>query len=118
MGKHETWQVDYKYVRNHGPETFDILILATDLNVKEPRKSAEHALTLAVDVLAIEEKRELRVVYDVDGNGSSAATQRAAMLIDDYQRQVGYQAYNFGSLEDKTQLIAQIVQELTPLTRE
>ena len=117
-GKHETWQVDYKYVRNHGPEMVNVLILATDLNVKEPRKSAEHALTLAVDVLAIKEKRELRVVYDVDGNGSSAATQRAAMLIDDYQRQVGYRAYNFGSLEDKTQLIAQIVQELTPLIRE
>jgi len=117
-GKHETWQVDYKYVRNHGPETVDVIILATDLNVKEPRKSAEHALTLAVDVLAIEDKRELRVVYDVDGNGSSAAAQRAAMLIDDYQRRVGYRAYNFASLEDKTQLMAQIVQELSPLTRE
>ena len=117
-GKHETWQVDYKYMRNHGPEGVDIIILATDLNVKEPRKSAEHALTLAVDVLAIEEKRELRIVYDFDGNGSSAAAQRAAMLIADYQRQIGYRAYNFGSLEDKTQLMAQIVQELSPLIRE
>jgi len=117
-GKHETWQVDYKYVRNHGPDTVDVLILATDLNVKEPRKSAEHALTLAVDVLAIEDKRELRVVYDVDGNGSSAAAQRAAMLIDDYQRRLRYRAYNFASLEDKAWLMAQIVQELSPLTRE
>lgn len=117
-GKHETWQVDYKYMRNHGPETVDIFILATDLNVKEPRKSAEHTLTLAVDVLAIEDKRELRVVYDIDGNGSSAAAQRAAMIIDDYQRRVGYRAYNFASLEDKAQLMAQIVQELSPLTRE
>lgn len=116
-GKHETWQVDYKYVHNHGAETVDVLILATDLGVKEPRKSVEHALTLAVDVLAIEDKRELRVVYDVDGNGSSAAAQRAAMLIDDYQRRVGYRAYNFANLEDKAQLMTQIVQELSPLTR-
>lgn len=115
-GKHETWQVDYKYVHNHGPETVDVLILATDLGVKEPRKSVEHALTLAVDVLAIEDKRELRVVYDVDGNGSSTAAQRAAMLIDDYQRRVGYRAYNFANLEDKAQLMTQIVQELSPLT--
>jgi hypothetical protein len=117
-GKHETWQVDYRYVRNHGPETVDVLILAADLNVKEPRKSAEHALTLAVDVLAFKDKRELRIVYDIDGNGSSAAAQRAAMLIDDYQRLAGFRAYNFASLEDKAQLMAQIVQELSPLTRE
>ena len=117
-GKHETWQLDYKYVHNHSPKTIDVLILATDLHVKEPRKSAEHALTLAVDVLAIKDSRELRVVYDVDGDGNSNAAKRAALLIDDYQRQVGYRAYNFANLEDKTRLMTQIVQELSPLIRE
>jgi hypothetical protein len=115
-GKHETWQLDYKYVRNHSPKATDVLILATDLNIKEPRKNAEHALTLAFDVLAIKDSRVLRIVYDVDADSDSTAARRAAMLIDDYQQQVGYRAYNFTNLDDKAQLMSQIVQELSPLT--
>jgi len=117
-GKHENWLVDYKYARNSGPQMVDVLIVTTDLNVKEPRKSAEHALTLAFDVLAAEEKRELRIVYDVDGNGSTEAAQRAAMIIDDYKGRIGYHAYNYAKLEDKSQLMALIIQELSPLMKE
>jgi len=115
-GRHEAWSIDYRYARNHGPEAIDVLILAAEFNIKEPRKTAEHALTLAVDILDRGHKRDLRIVYDVDGNESTAAAQRAAMLIDDYQGRVGYRAYNYANLEDRTQLMALIIQELSPLT--
>ena len=66
--------------------------------------------------ILIEESLQ-KLVHLVNEEMDSTAAQRAAMLIDDYQRRVGYQAYNFANLEDKAQLMTQIVQEPSPLTR-
>jgi len=114
-GKHETWVVDYKYVRGRGPKIEDVLIVTADLGGKEPRQKAEHILTLAVDVLDVVDKRDLRVIYDVDGGGSTPAAQRAASLIEDYQHRLRYKAYNFADSQQKAELISATIQDLSPL---
>lgn len=115
-GKRDSWLVDYKYVRKMGPKFEDVLIFTTELNIKEPRKQAEHTLALAIDILAIEDSRNLKVVYSLNGNGESSAAYRAAMLIDDSQALVGYKAYNYADLEHRSQLMASTIQDLTPLS--
>ena len=115
-GRRDSWLVDYKYVRKMGPKYEDVLIFTTELNIKEPRKQAEHALALAIDILAIEDSRNLKVVYSLNGNGESSSAYRAAMLIDDSQGLVGYKAYNYADLEHRSQLMASTIQDLTPLS--
>ncbi len=115
-GRRDSWLVDYKYARKMGAKYEDVLIFTTELNIKEPRKQAEHALALAIDILAIEDSRKLKVVYSLNGNGESSSTYRAAMLIDDSQGLVGYKAYNYADLEHRSQLMASTIQDLTPLS--
>lgn len=114
-GKHETWVIDYKYIHRKGEEAVDILIVTTDLRLREPRQKAEHVLTLAIDILEMQRKPDLRVVYDIDGNGTASAAQRAADLIVDYQHRIGYRAYNYTDSEQKANLRALTLQELSPI---
>lgn len=114
-GKHETWVVDYKYVRSSDKEAVDVIIVTADLGGREPRRKAEHVLTLATDVLDMANKSDLRVVYDLDGNGDRAAALRAAGLIIDYQDKVGYKAYDYSDISQKVELASRTIQELSPL---
>ena len=114
-GKHETWVVDYKYGVGSAMERKDILIVAVDLGHREPRLKAEHVLTLAFDVLQVDHRRDLRVVYDVNGNGTEAPARRAAGIISDYQRRIGYRAYNYAVPEDRTLISSLTTQELSPM---
>lgn len=114
-GRYEVWTVDYKYVSRMIGDPVNVLIVAADLRGREPRLKAEHVVTLANDVLGVDDKRNLRVVYDVDGNASHEAAQRAAAMIRGYQEQIGYQAYNFSDSGQKEALVALTHQELSPL---
>jgi hypothetical protein len=114
-GKHETWLVDYKYVSRKGDEVVDILLVTADLRVQDPREKAEHVLTLAVDVLEAPNKPDLRVVYDLDGDGDSSAAQRVAALLKDYQHRIGYRTYNYGDPQEKAALKELTLQELSPM---
>ena len=64
-GRNLSWLVHYKYARKQGPDIVDVLIVAADLGFKDPRIKAEHVLTLAVDLLESNGRRDLRVVYEV-----------------------------------------------------
>lgn len=114
-GKHEKWVVDYKYVRGRDREAVDVIIVTADLGVREPRRIAEHVLTLAADVLDMARKSDLRVVYDLDGNGDRPAALRAASLITDYQDKFGYKVYDYSDISQKVELVSRTIQELTPL---
>ncbi|MCJ7426778.1 MAG: hypothetical protein MUO17_06615 [Dehalococcoidales bacterium] len=111
-GRNEIWTVDFKYTVKMNGQSTDVIIVTADLKWGEPREKAAHALTLAVDVLGLQERRDLRIVYDLRKNGLSA--QRAARLIEDYQEDIGYRAYNYGDRDVKSRLVTQINQELTP----
>ncbi|NQT71299.1 MAG: hypothetical protein HQ553_00845 [Chloroflexi bacterium] len=114
-GKYEVWTVDYKYVSRTLGEPEDVLIVAADLHGREPRLKAEHVITLANDVLEVDETRHLRVVYDVNGNSTHEPAQRAAAMIQAYQDKIGYQAYDFGDSRQKQALASLTHQELSPL---
>lgn len=114
-GRHEIWVVDYKYARRMDKESVDVIIVTADLRWGEPRQKAAHVVTLAVDVLGSESRKDLRIVYDVGRNGNGrAAGQRAADLIEDNQGKIGYKAYNYGDSEQKAALASLIHQELSP----
>lgn len=116
-GRHESWIIDYRYARKRDLKIEDVLIYAAELNVKEPRKHAEHTLALAFDILAMRDSRDLRIVYSLDGDGENPAARRAAMLIEDFQHLAGYTAYNYANMEQRSQLMASTIQDLTPLSR-
>ncbi len=115
-GKHETWDIDYEYIRE--ADNIDILILAADLGLKEPKERVAYTLTLASDVLdkdvRIPFHRELRIVYSLNGNGTESA-RRAASMIDDYQERIGYRAFNYADLKDKSYFTDLTIQDLTPM---
>ena len=112
-GKYDTWTVDYMYVKRNGSASVEILIDTADLTGRKPRDKVEHILTLAHDVLDIATRRELRIVYNLDGGESPA--QRAAAMINDYQSRIGYKAYNYSEPKDKADLIGLTIQDLKPL---
>lgn len=114
-GKLDRWTVSYRYPMVKFNERFDVSLLAVDLDVKEPRKAAEHIITLAWDVLAVKDHRELRVVYQVDPAMSPDASNRAGELLDGFQTQVGYYAFNYANPDIRTNLRALTTQELSPL---
>lgn len=116
QGKHEVWDVDYRYMRRE--DQVDILILTADLGLKEPKERVAHIITLASDVLDInlsnKQHRELRVVYSVNGN-RSMATKRAVNIIEDYKSRIGYKAFNYANKESKTNFTDLTVQDLSPM---
>lgn len=114
-GRYEIWTVDYKYVCRPFGESQDILIVAADLHGQEPRLKAEHIITLANDILDVREKRQLRVVYDANGNMPTEAAQRAITIIEAYKDKIGYQAYDFSNSEQKQKLASLTYQEISPL---
>jgi len=115
-GKYETWDIDYKYVRKE--DNVDILILTADLGLKEPKEKAAHVITLAGDLLdkdlGLQVRRELRVVYSLNGNGNNS-TRRAANMVDDYQRRIGYRAFNYADIESKSLFTNLTIQDLSPM---
>jgi hypothetical protein len=115
-GKHETWDVNYKYVREK--DNTDVLILTADLGLSDPKERAAHVVTLASDLLDKEVRaslrRELRVVYSSNGNGSTP-TKRAANIIDDYQSRVGYRAFNYADVRDKSLFTNLTIRDLSPM---
>jgi hypothetical protein len=115
-GKHEIWDVEYKYTRKD--DKLDVLILVADLGLKEPKERAAHVVTLASDVLDVDirEKmpRELRVVYSLNGNGSEA-TRRAASIIEDYQHRIGYKAFDYSNSKAKSLFTSLTIQDLSPM---
>ena len=115
-GKYDIWTVDYMYVKRDGLTSVEILIATADLAGRKPRDKVEHVLTLAYDVLDVATRRELRIVYDLDGGTPPA--QRAAAMINDYQGRIGYKAYNYSKPEDKADLIGLTIQDLKPLVLE
>ena len=112
-GKYETWLVDYKYVHVVDRYPKDVIIVTADLEQREPREKAAHVLALAYDVLAVERKPSLRVVYET--NGSTQAIKRAADLIESYQEAVGYKAFNYAEPRIRAELNALTLQELSPV---
>jgi hypothetical protein len=116
VGKHEIWDINYKYTREE--DGTDILILTADLGLSEPKERAAHVVTLASDLLDKEVRaslqRELRVVYSSNGNGSSP-TKRAADIIDDYQSRVGYRAFNYADVRDKSLFTNLTIRDLSPM---
>ena len=115
-GKHDSWTVDFKYGRKIGKNIEEVLIVAPDLNVKEPRKHAEHALALAIDLLAIDDHRALKVIYSLNEESRQSPIHRAAMLINDSQNLIGYTAFDYANIEQKSQFMASTIQDLTPLS--
>jgi hypothetical protein len=113
-GKHEIWVVDYKYVHTTDGLAKDVLIVTADLSHRDPKEKAAHVLTLAYDVLAVDRKPTLRVVYEVNGNGRNPAVQRAADLIEDYKG-IGYEAYNYSDPKQRRNLSTLTLQELSPI---
>ena len=115
-GKHEIWDVEYKYTRKE--DNSEILILVADLGLKEPRERAAHVITLASDVLDVQLRqslrRELRVVYSSNGDHSEA-TRRAVNIIDDYQKRIGYKAFNCSDPMSKSLFASITVQDLSPM---
>lgn len=115
-GKHEIWDIEYKYTRKE--DNSEILILVTDLGLKEPRERAAHVVTLASDVLDADLRqrlrRELRVVYSSNGDNSEA-TRRAANIIDDYQNRIGYRAFNYNDPKSKSLFANITIQDLSPM---
>ena len=115
-GKHEIWDITYKYVRKE--DSSDILVLAADLGLKEPKERAAHIITLASDVLdpalCRQFRRELRVVYSSNGNGSEA-TRRASSIIEDYQNRIGYKAFNYADPKAKSDFKSLTIQDLSPM---
>lgn len=114
LGRHESWIVNYRYVYRAVDDPVNVLIVTADLRGKEPRRKAEHVLTLASDVLDVDERRLLRVVYDLESNGSRDAASRAASMIAAYQEKIGYRAYDFGNSDQRAGLISVTQQELSP----
>jgi hypothetical protein len=115
-GKHEIWDIEYKYTRKE--DNSEILILVADLGLREPRERAAHVVTLASDVLDADLRqrlrRELRVVYSLNGNNSEA-TRRAVNMIDDYQDRIGYKVYNYSEPESKSMFTRITIQDLSPM---
>jgi hypothetical protein len=115
-GKHEIWDIEYKYTRKE--DNSEILILVTDLGLKEPRERAAHVVTLASDVLDValrqRLRRELRVVYSSNGDNSEA-TRRAVNIIDDYQNRIGYRAFNYSDPKSKSLFTNITIQDLSPM---
>jgi len=115
-GKHEIWDIEYKYTRKE--DNSEILILVTDLGLKEPRERAAHVVTLASDVLDADLRqrlrRELRVVYSSNGDNSEA-TRRATNIIDDYQNRIGYRAFNYNDPKSKSLFTNITIQDLSPM---
>lgn len=112
-GKYDTWTVEYMYVKHDGPTEVEVLLATADLAGRIPRNRVEHVLTLAHDVLDVPTRRELRIVYDLDGGTPPA--WRAAAMINDYQSRIGYKAYNYSKPQDKADLIGLTIQDLKPL---
>lgn len=115
LGRYESWVVDYTYVRRVVSAQVDVLIVTADLRGRDPRRKAEHVLTLASDILDVADRRLLRIVYDVDNNGSQEAASRAANMIIGNQDKIGYKAYNFSDSKQRSSLISVTHQELSPL---
>lgn len=115
-GRYEKWPIDYRYLRGENEHKTEILIVTASLALRDPRQKAEHILTLAHDVLDIEQKRLLRVVYDIGKNGQSQAMIRAANLIENYQERIGYQAYNYSNRIKKAEISALTTQDLSGYT--
>jgi hypothetical protein len=113
-GKNETWTVDFKYSAKRNGHSADVIIVTADFKWGEPREKAAHALTLAVDVLDFDRKRDLRIVYDVGTNRNGKNAQRAARLLENHQNEIGYKVFNYGDRENKSVLMSQINQELSP----
>lgn len=118
QGKHESWIVDYKYLSIIGHQSKDVIIVATDLGWGEPREKAAHVVTLAVDILGAENRKDLRIVYDIGSNGERYQALKAADLIMDNQIKIGYTSYDYRNSEQKAVLTSLIHQELSPFILE
>ena len=114
-GKNETWVVDYRYLVRANGEQKDIVIVTADLQWGEPREKAAHVVTLAMDVLGSQDKKDLRIIYNVDHNGNGLAARRAASLIEDNKNIVGYNAYDYSDPERRLALLSLLHQELSLL---
>lgn len=113
QGKNEFWTVDFKYSTKKNGDNSDVYIVATDFKWGEPREKASYALTLAVDVLELNKHKDLRIVYDLGTNGNRVSSERAAALLKNHQYDVGYRVFNYGDIENKTELVTKINQELS-----
>lgn len=112
-GKHDMWTVDGRYVRGDNSARVEILIATAGLGGQNPRAKVEHVLTLAHDVLDVATRRELRIIYDLDG--ATASAQRSAAMIKDYQDRIGYRAFNYADKTDKAELFSITIQDSRPL---
>ncbi len=98
------------------PEIVDILVVAVDLGLKEPRTKAEHVLTMALDLWDPNNgKKDLRIVYETNGSSNGSSARAAAALIEDSQERLHYKAFNYGDLQKKGEWMSLTFQELLPL---
>lgn len=104
------WAIDYKYIHRVGGQ--DIFLVTIDLGMKEPLRKSEHALALALDVLATDGAKQLRFVYDTYGKNSEV--EKAVDLINEHRRRVGYEVYNYSDAKRREMLKQTIWQELAP----
>lgn len=114
-GKHLRWVINYRYTQRK-PEDVTILLVAADLGLREPRIKAEHVLTMALDLMELNHKNDLRVVYETNGSRNGSLAQAAAQLIEDSQSRLHFKAYNYGDLNKKGEWMNLTLQELLPLT--
>lgn len=113
-GKHLKWVINYKYAQRK-PEDVDILLVAADLGLRDPRIKVEHVLTMALDLMELDYRYDLRVVYETNGSRNDSPAQAAAQLIEDSQPRLNYKAYNYGDLNKKGEWMNLTLQELLPL---
>ncbi len=113
-GKHLKWIVNYRYTQRE-PEDVDILLIAADLGLRAPRIKAEHVLTMALDLMELDHKHDLRVVYETNGSINGSPARAAGQLIEDSQYHLNYKAYNYGDLNKKGEWMNLTLQELLPL---
>lgn len=113
-GKHLKWIVNYRYTQRE-PEDVDILLVAADLGLRDPRIKAEHVLTMALDLMELDHKHDLRVVYETNGSINGSPARAAGQLIEDSQYRLNYKAYNYGDLNKKGEWMNLTLQELLPL---
>lgn len=110
----DRWHIDFRYRRTEDHFATEVLIVAADLNLREPRQKAEHIITLGLDLLAVDTRRDLRVVYELNGNGTSRAARTAASMLVRYQQKVGYKAFNYANPEQRSVFKSTMLDELVP----
>ncbi|MDP2859657.1 MAG: DUF1828 domain-containing protein [Bacillota bacterium] len=105
----EDWIVEYLYRARSAQ--YNVLISTVDLDVANPIRKAEHAITMALDLRGAYERDKIRVLYDTHRRNSDTA--QAADLIKENE-DLGYQAYNFRHAAEIGTLKNLVLQELSP----